>query len=768
MTGETARIVAGRYRLLRLLGRGGMGAVWHAHDTLLERDVAVKEIWFPGGGNEPVDPADPLIRRALREAKAAARLRHPGIVTVYDVVTDEGRPWIVMELVNGRSLAEALRDHGLLPERQTAEIGLHVLDALRAAHREGIIHRDVKPANILLEDAGRVVLTDFGIAAIDDATALTATGQMIGSPAYLAPERIDGRPATATADLWALGVTLYTAVTGRSPFQRDDTQATVAAILTSRPAPPAHAGRLWPVLKGLLAKDPGRRLTTEEALRLLAAVAKPTDAPQARPASRWWPTRSRRHRSTPDGVTPTLTAPPPTLAATTLHPGRADSTDTVAADTADPGRADSTDTVAADTEVRGPAPRVPNASPPRSRRSGLLAEAASQPAAPARQPAGPESSPPTGRGKPRRRLVLATGGTALALALAGSATRWLWPVGTTPGPRPDASKEARTALPFGSLVAGPFTGHVNDITEVAVGERAGVPIAVSASIDGTLRRWDLATGQQIGPPMRGHDGVVTSVAFGQRGGLPIAVSGGHDHTVRIWDLIGGRQIGEPLGEPEDGPITTRRVIQSVAVGERDGVPVVVSGGSEDTLRLWDLTTGKQIGQPWSGHTDGVTSVAVGAIDGAPAAVSGGYDLTIRVWNLTTGKQIGEPLTGHTDAVQSVAFGELNGGPVAVSGGQDNTVRIWNLATGQQIGEPLTGHTATIWAVAFGQVDGAPSAVSGGYDRMVRLWDLTSGTQVGALSTVDRQVNSLVLHTLDGGPVCVSASGATLRVWSLAR
>jgi serine/threonine protein kinase len=300
-------IVVGRYRLLRPLGQGGMGAVWRAHDTLLDRQIALKEIYLPGAPG-PVDPEDPLVRRALREAQAAARLHHPGIVTVHDVVTDEGRPWIVMELVDGQSLAQAIQEAGLIPAPRTAEIGLRVLDALEVAHRAGVLHRDVKPANILLA-GDRVVLTDFGIAAIDDATALTGTGQMIGSPAFLAPERINGDPATAAADLWALGVTLYAAVTGRSPFRREDTLATLAAILTSQPDPPAHAGRLWPVVKGLLTKDPAQRLTVEQARPLLEAAAHPpaVSAPPQRH-------RSRFAVEEPD---PTAVAPPPTLAAPT-------------------------------------------------------------------------------------------------------------------------------------------------------------------------------------------------------------------------------------------------------------------------------------------------------------------------------------------------------------------------------------------------------------------------------------------------------------------
>ncbi|MBU2666239.1 protein kinase [Actinoplanes bogorensis] len=305
----TEGIVAGRYRLDERIGRGGMGAVWRAHDELLGRDVAVKEILLPD------------TQRALREARAAARLRHPGIVTVHDIVTDDDRPWIVMELVGGRSLAAAIAEHQFLTERRTAEIGRHVLDALRAAHREGILHRDVKPANILL-DGDRVVLTDFGIAAIDDATALTATGQLIGSPSYLAPERINGKAATAAADLWALGVTLYAAVTGTSPFQREDTQATFAAVLTFAPAPPAGAGKLWPVIKGLLDKDPATRLTAEAAVPLLESVV--AELPAADP-----PRRPRRDSSTAVAPSPTIAAPtaaqsadgPTVTAHTVLIPG---------------------------------------------------------------------------------------------------------------------------------------------------------------------------------------------------------------------------------------------------------------------------------------------------------------------------------------------------------------------------------------------------------------------------------------------------------------
>jgi serine/threonine protein kinase len=268
---DVAEVVVGRYRLVRPLGRGGMGQVWQAWDELLHREVAIKEVLLADSD-----------QRAVREARAAAGLGHPGIVTVHDVVVHDGRPWIVMELVAGRSLAQVIEQVGPLPVREAARIGLRVLDALEVAHRQGILHRDVKPANILL-DGDRVVLTDFGIAVIQDDTALTATNQVVGSPDYIAPERISGADAGPAIDLWALGVTLYLAVAGRSPFDRDDRQATFAAVLTSEPDPLPQAGPLWPVIAGLLRKDPAQRLTADRTAELLATVFAESVAPETGP-----------------------------------------------------------------------------------------------------------------------------------------------------------------------------------------------------------------------------------------------------------------------------------------------------------------------------------------------------------------------------------------------------------------------------------------------------------------------------------------------------
>jgi eukaryotic-like serine/threonine-protein kinase len=267
---EPDRLLAGRYRLRSVIGRGGMGAVWRARDELLNRDVAVKEIVWP----PQMDPAEreTARRRAVREAQLAARLRHPNIVGVYDIVEEDDRPSIVMELLPFRSLRDAVAEDGPMSPAEAARVGLSVLAALRAVHEAGVVHRDVKPANILLGPEGRVVLTDFGIAKAADSPALTISGVLLGSPSYLAPERARGGRARAAADLWALGASLYAAVEGRPPFDRDDVLASLTAVVADEPDPPAHAGPLWPVIDGLLRKDPGTRLDAAEAEEMLCRI----------------------------------------------------------------------------------------------------------------------------------------------------------------------------------------------------------------------------------------------------------------------------------------------------------------------------------------------------------------------------------------------------------------------------------------------------------------------------------------------------------------
>ncbi|MEU3418265.1 serine/threonine-protein kinase [Streptomyces murinus] len=264
------RLLAGRYRLGDVLGRGGMGTVWRAEDETLGRTVAVKELRFPTNIDE--EEKRRLITRTLREAKAIARIRNNSAVTVFDVVDEDDRPWIVMELVEGKSLAEVIREDGVLEPRRAAEVGLAVLDVLRSAHREGILHRDVKPSNVLIADDGRVVLTDFGIAQVEGDPSITSTGMLVGAPSYISPERARGHKPGPAADLWSLGGLLYAAVEGVPPYDKGSAIATLTAVMTEQLDEPKNAGPLRDVIYGLLTKDPAERLDDAGARALLDKV----------------------------------------------------------------------------------------------------------------------------------------------------------------------------------------------------------------------------------------------------------------------------------------------------------------------------------------------------------------------------------------------------------------------------------------------------------------------------------------------------------------
>ncbi|MFC9532675.1 serine/threonine-protein kinase [Streptomyces sp. NPDC056975] len=271
------RLIGGRYRLLSKLGHGGMGTVWRAKDETVDREVAVKEPRVPD--HLPERERTTVFERMRREARAAARLDHPAVVNVHDVAVEDGQPWIVMEFVQGRTLGDALQE-GTLGARDAARIGLEVLGALEAAHAAGVLHRDVKPDNVMLGRHDRVVLTDFGIAQIEGETNLTDTGGFVGSPEFIAPERVLGQRPGPASDLWSLGVVLYAATEGVSPFRRNNTPATLQSVINATPAAPAAArGPLAEAINGLLAKDPARRPNAARVRDLLERAANPPEQP---------------------------------------------------------------------------------------------------------------------------------------------------------------------------------------------------------------------------------------------------------------------------------------------------------------------------------------------------------------------------------------------------------------------------------------------------------------------------------------------------------
>ena len=429
MTTADGIVLAGRYRLADQLGRGGMGTVWRAHDEVLGREVAVKEVVLPPAIGDKA--RDDLIERTRREARLAARLNHPNVVTVFDVVEEDGRPWLVMELVPSRSLTEIVESEGPMSPARAARLGLQLLAALDAAHRAGILHRDVKPGNVLVTADGRVVLSDFGIARLEGDPALTGTGLIMGSPAYMAPERARGDAVGPASDLWSLGATLYTAVEGRPAFSRDGAVPTLTAVVTDSPDPFRLAGPLAPLLTRLLDRDPDVRPDSAEVRAALREVAaSPAAATSTGAAGSTGPLREVQRTRTlpaaPTGGSAPAAAPPATSPPATSPPA--------------------TSPVAPSPVAQSPAAPPPPSPPATSRRFNAPPDVP--------PPAAPATSP---RRRRTRRRVLAAAAVVLvvvAAVLAWAALRpdrqnttAAGPSAHPSAPRARATPSAATASP---------------------------------------------------------------------------------------------------------------------------------------------------------------------------------------------------------------------------------------------------------------------------------------------------------------------------------
>ncbi|PVC74605.1 serine/threonine-protein kinase [Streptomyces sp. CS081A] len=434
-------LLAGRYRLGETIGRGGMGKVWRAHDEVLHRVVAVKELT----AGRFVAEADRLVlhARTQKEARAAARITHPGVVTVHDVLEHDARPWIVMQYVDGPSLADAAKESGTVEPREAARIGLHVLGALRAAHAAGVLHRDVKPGNILLARDGRVLITDFGIAAIEGDSTITRTGEIVGSIDYLAPERVKGADPGPASDLWSLGATLYTAVEGTSPFRRTSPISTMQAVVTEEPPHPEKAGALTPVIVALLRKDPAQRPRADEVGRMLLEAMEgraPTSAQAYVPTQRVAKEDLDPAEATDDRDAPTSTASTASAADRERQADRAPRSEAGAAETAG-------------TASRGSTAQWPQ--PPQALQQPQQAHP-SRPPTPVPGPA----HPPSGWGR-RRTVVLAAllaglvaGGAVFAAMHYAGGDRDADGTGgtliaTAPPTTPSAKDEGKNGIPAG-------------------------------------------------------------------------------------------------------------------------------------------------------------------------------------------------------------------------------------------------------------------------------------------------------------------------------
>jgi Protein kinase domain/WD domain, G-beta repeat len=606
MAGQTGQLLCERYRLVEPVGKGAMGQVWRGYDEILKRSVAVKEILLPEGleGTE----RDYLIARTLREARAAARLHHPGIVTVYDAIQFADVPWTIMEFVSGPSLAEVIARDGRLPWEQVAALGTDLAHALAHAHAAGVVHRDLKPGNVLLA-AGRTVLTDFGVARILDATTtLTVEGTLIGTPQYMAPEQVEGESVQAPVDLWALGATLYAAVEGCPPFDGPTLTAVLAAILTRPPPIPAHAGPMTSVISALLSKTPGQRPDAAALTRQLTALVRPGP-----PVLR---------------VRPPGTAPPADPA-TVVPADRRESPFRGAVLDGHGGRVYS---VAFSPEGRVLASGCdqgvrPDGSLVKGGRRVRLWDVASQTCTAAL--AGPEGAASC--------VAFSPDGAMLASGNSGQPVH-LWRLGSR-------------------FRKGPVTLADTDVTSVAFSPDG--TLLATGNCHKTVRLWDTATRTCL-TTFSGHGGWVHSVAFDLDGGMLATGSG--DHTIRMWDVAGrtclatladhSEIVREVAFSPDGATLASGSVDKTIRLWDvaartcvavlTDGfTPVfsvafspdgslLASGGPDGAVQLWDVATRIRTAT-LTGHGKAVTSVAFSP-DGNLLA-SGSHDRTVRLWRI---------------------------------------------------------------------------------------------------------------------------------------
>jgi WD40 repeat protein/tRNA A-37 threonylcarbamoyl transferase component Bud32 len=648
---EIGRLIGGKYRLKEILGQGANGVVWRARDELLHRDVAIKEVRLPVGIGP--DEIRSLNARTLREARSAARLAHPAIIMVYEVLHEGDHPWIVMELIKGRTLQEIIKSDGPRPPRRAAEIGVRILAGLWAAHRAGVVHRDIKPSNVLLEGE-RVVVTDFGIAALDGGTILTQTGALLGTPAYMAPEQAQGRPAAPASDLWSLGATLYTMVEGHPPFRGESAVPVLAAVLTGDYPRPVHAGPLTPVIEGLLVKDPSRRMSAAEAARHLTLVANgdapPPPAPEPPPEDRR-PARSpfRRRPDPSSGVTL-----PDDREARPSHLSRIRILAILTA---------SIVLLAAALWVFWPSEDRPQAASPSAqkprvggRSPAMTLTSDTSPFSVAFSRDGKKlavgSNDSTMRGWDLRsgartshtaphagsvfHMASSPDGRRLAIACADGTVR-LW----------NSASQTQTDV---------LTGHKDQVFSTAFSPN-GKTLA-SGSKDGTIRLWNATTGAPIWA-INGHMGHVLSVSFSRDG--KTLIGGGSDGNIRLWNIASRTPAGSLRGD---------RGTTTVAFSS-DG-RTVATGTSAGSVRLWDLASHARLSS-LTGHTDGLYSVAFSP-DGKTLA-SGGEDDKVMLWDVATHARVAT-LTGHTGDVNLVTFSP--DGKTLATGAEDKTVRLWDL------------------------------------------------------------------------------------------
>lgn len=681
----------GRYRLEDVIGRGGMGEVWRAVNLANGRTVAVKRLPSELSRDRTV------VARFRREAELTAHLETPHVVPIYDFGAIEDRLFIEMRLIPGPTIAALLDEHGALPPARAVELVAQLADALDAAHAAGLVHRDVKPANAIVDlgPAGAprdfVYLSDFGIVHAMTAGLTSITHGPVGTISYMAPESfVAENRAGPGIDVYALTCVLHECLTGHKPFPQETYEGLVFAHMATPPPAPGESdpslAAFDPVIAGGMAKDPYARPPTAGTIAVAARRALEGVAS----AELWCRAPAAGGAPEAEGRTVSLAALPTRWSRT------------------------------------GPLMVVP------------------EPAATARRA--------TARSRGRS-LVLGSAALAVALALAvtlfvvlaapragsaaalatvpvaagpvaaGSELRSLLTVDLGGTPQIVAGSRDNTIRVWNGLTHEPIgrsmLGHSGSVNALVAARLNDTAVVVSAGDDMTVRVWDLATHAPVGTPMTGHTAAVTALAVDVLDGAPVIVSGAADRTVRVWSLATHAPLGGPLTGHSDG-------VTAVGTTRIGGQAVIVSGSLDRTVRVWNLVTRESVGapieQPPEGRTTvpGVLAMSVTELDGAPVVATGNLDGTARVWNLETHQAVAGPLAAHGGSVRALATPQLTGRPVLVTGGFDHSVRLWDLATLKPVGPAISGHSAPIRAVVAVPVSDGLNVATAGDDATIRI------------------------------------------------